>query len=424
MPGRIKRILSLILLISMLLPMAASAEESSFSDVSPDAWYAGYIEKMMTETPGVITGYGDSTFRPNQTVKRSEFLRMIAIATQLYTTSAPPSEHWASKYWQMCYENGLLLLDSDSQEIVFGLEYKELEKNLSRYEMAVILANAMQCYTMQETRCKTDGASEYIADYENIPEQYVDAVVQVYGKGIIKGVTNTAGVEDGSFCGHWPLIRSEALAAMYYFLWSGEREPAEFAIEKPIEPAKLGDSEITTFAMKYRYMSTEERRIALFGDAEKTHFTSVEDAEGWMVSFSVNVWRMDKTGNKYSSKQWLTVHELVAEEVKLIFEEIYNDPERFPINGAGGARFTDDRRHSWGCAIDINPEENYYCRVIGDKTWPLAGYGWWPNTNEYSITTHGSVVRAFAKYGWGWGGNGYSGGYYDYMHFSIFHDGG
>ncbi|MBR5261368.1 MAG: S-layer homology domain-containing protein, partial [Oscillospiraceae bacterium] len=96
MPIRTKRILSLILLISMLLPMAASAEESSFLDVSPDAWYAGYIDSIMTDTPGVITGYGDGTFRPYQEVKRSEFLRMIAIAAQLYTDSPPPSEHWAS----------------------------------------------------------------------------------------------------------------------------------------------------------------------------------------------------------------------------------------------------------------------------------------------------------------------------------------
>ena len=167
MPGRIKRILSLILLISMLLSLRVSAAGGGFSDVAPNAWYARYIDRIMTDTPGVITGYGDGTFRPNQVVKRSEFLRMIAIAAQLYTDSQPTSEHWAAKYWQMCYENEILLLDSDSHALVFGCEYEELEKSISRYEMAVIVANAMQCYTMKEMRCTAKNAEEYIADYDH-----------------------------------------------------------------------------------------------------------------------------------------------------------------------------------------------------------------------------------------------------------------
>lgn len=53
-----------------------------------------------------------------------------------------------------------------------------------------------------------------------------------------------------------------------------------------------------------------------------------------------------------------------------------------------------------------------------------SGSGWWPGENPYSITATGSVVAAFARYGWGWGGQGYSSGYYDYMHFSILPSGG
>ncbi|MBQ3051161.1 MAG: M15 family metallopeptidase, partial [Clostridia bacterium] len=110
-----------------------------------------------------------------------------------------------------------------------------------------------------------------------------------------------------------------------------------------------------------------------------------------------------------------------------IFEEIYNDPEQFPIHSIGGARFSDTLRHSWGCAIDINPVENYYIHYasgsqVGTCCWEnVSQYPW--IDSRYCITPNGSVVRAFAKYGWGWGGQGWSTAA-DYMHFSILASGG
>ena len=132
--------------------------------------------------------------------------------------------------------------------------------------------------------------------------------------------------------------------------------------------------------------------------------------------------------------------------VALIFQEIFDDPERFPIYGGwsvGGARFTDTMRHSWGCAIDVNALYNCECNLKSGYLKVTCGYGWWPvgaaNNNfagsmtapsYYSIGKNPgeyghSVVEAFARYGWGWGGNGWSGGLsFDYMHFSVLPSGG
>ena len=145
-----------------------------------------------------------------------------------------------------------------------------------------------------------------------------------------------------------------------------------------------------------------------------------------MTTITIPTWRIGQNGQKVSATETLTVHKLVKDEIALIFQEIYNDPERFPIKAGniGGARFSDTLRHSWGCAIDINPNENYYCQVVNGQARALTGSHWSPGTDPYSITPGGSVVRAFAKYGWGWGGQGWSGGYYDYMHFSILPTGG
>ena len=166
-----------------------------------------------------------------------------------------------------------------------------------------------------------------------------------------------------------------------------------------------------------------------------------------MRTVSVPIWIIDQYGNKVSSTTSVTVHYLVATEVQLIFQEIYNDPEQFPIYGGwsiGGSRYSDTMRHAWGCAIDINAFYNCECTTNWNtgNTRVTCGYGWWPEgtawttfagsmggPSPYSINAGGSVVRAFAKYGWGWGGNGYSvksdgSQKFDYMHFSILPSGG
>lgn len=189
-----------------------------------------------------------------------------------------------------------------------------------------------------------------------------------------------------------------------------------------------------------------EARQMLFGSATKSYFSSAEEAAPYMVSISIPAWDIDSAGNKYSTTRYLQVHYLVADEIKSIFQQIYDDPERFPIKSIGGARFSDTMRHSWGCAIDINPYENAEMNFKSGSLRVTCGYGWWPEgidgqtwvgrstsayhgsmstSSPYSILPGGSVVRAFAAHGWGWGGNGWSGGLgFDFMHFSVLPSGG
>lgn len=75
--------------------------ESSFTDVQADAWYAnavGYIEQF-----GIINGYEDGTFRPQNTITRAEFVTM---ASRFATLSKEfdcrfadvDNSHWAYHY--------------------------------------------------------------------------------------------------------------------------------------------------------------------------------------------------------------------------------------------------------------------------------------------------------------------------------------
>ena len=101
-------------------------------------------------------------------------------------------------------------------------------------------------------------------------------------------------------------------------------------------------------------------------------------------------------------------------------------------------------RHAWGMAIDINSLYNAEMNFRSGYLRVTCGYGWQPygvttwlgrsigsyrgsmsGASPYSIRPGGSVVKAFADYGWGWGGNGWSNGKsFDFMHFSVLPSGG
>ena len=142
-----------------------------------------------------------------------------------------------------------------------------------------------------------------------------------------------------------------------------------------------------------------------------SHATAVKH----MVWVEIPVWKL-KNGQKVPGKMKVQVLNLLAEEVKEIFTEIYNGPEKFPIKSIGGYEWRPNglsSLHSLGRAIDINPDENPQLSPEGKV---LVGKKWEPGQNPYSITPDGDVVRAFTSRGWVWGA-----GYRrpDYMHFDF-----
>jgi hypothetical protein len=69
------------------LGLKAETTESSFADIKDTAWYAGYVDTAVSY--GVITGYSNGKFGPNDKITREQAMTMIARAmklTGLYTT--------------------------------------------------------------------------------------------------------------------------------------------------------------------------------------------------------------------------------------------------------------------------------------------------------------------------------------------------
>ncbi len=391
------RFMTVLLVFALALCISAAA----YSDVPESAWYAGYVNTL--SELGVINGYPDGSFCAGETVTTGQFIKMLAVIAELVPVTNAGT-HWASPNWCALYDaNCLTGVDIPNTA-------QALDRAVTRYEMAQLSYNVL-LRALGEIDDRVSSPETAITDYASIPEIYCSAVTQVYAKGVITGYG------DGSFMGERTLTRAEAATVIYRIGFAGERKPAEFEMES---------EDFVSFAQQYASMTQEERNIALFGSADKSYFTAGDDVSEYIVSVSVPIWRLNtQTGVKTASSMTLRVHKLVAEEVVRIFTEIFNDPEQFPISDAGGFRTGDTMRHAWGCAIDINYDKNCYGYYDSEGNLvPSVGSGWFPEEDPFSITPGGSVVRIFAKYGWGWGGQGYSSGWHDFMHFSILPSGG
>ena len=238
------------------------------------------------------------------------------------------------------------------------------------------------------------------------------------------------------------LTRAQASAVMVRLLDPARRAPVDLSDNNPyrLADAPNGLQPFMIWARENGYMlNNNEPRGAFnklfFGDENKTYFASAEEAAPYMRDVTVNVWQLQPDGTKTQAALKLTVHKYLAADVYEIFQRIFEDEEKFPIASVGGLRCTDTMRHAWGAAVDINPDTNCAADRVDGAVKITVGQGWWPLGTEksewagtlaepspYSIAAGGSVVRAFAAYGWGWGGTWQSSR--DFMHFSVRTDGG
>lgn len=146
-----KRLISMLLVFVLLMGTFAYAEgetwletdetEAIFTDVNQDDWF--YEAVMTMNRYGIISGYGDNTFRPMNPVKREEFAVMMVLALQL-EKEAPASSfsdvsdgYWASTWIETAkpYLTGWLR----NGEYVF----KPTEEAV-REDMAVALVRALK----------------------------------------------------------------------------------------------------------------------------------------------------------------------------------------------------------------------------------------------------------------------------------------
>jgi hypothetical protein len=111
-----------------------------FSDIPDTHWAFKYVQKMYDE--GITTGYPDGTYRPSENVSRAQMATFIIRALFgdlfIYTSDAyfsdVPDTHWAFKYVQKMYDEGITTGYADGT-------YRP-SQNVSRAQMATFIARA------------------------------------------------------------------------------------------------------------------------------------------------------------------------------------------------------------------------------------------------------------------------------------------
>ncbi|MGY4689365.1 S-layer homology domain-containing protein [Salibacterium sp. K-3] len=162
----------------LLMPLQANAK-NNFNDVNESFWAEESILELSEE--GVITGYSDDTFRPNDSISRAHAAVMVtrALGLNMETGASLPNEAGIADDYP--YYNQIAAV-YEAEVMTGGSEGFRPEEDLTRAQMAAILQRAFDLESGQ-------------ASFEDIGEDYWawNSIAAIAAAGI------TTGDEEGNF---------------------------------------------------------------------------------------------------------------------------------------------------------------------------------------------------------------------------------
>ncbi len=175
--------------------------ETHFNDLGGVAWAQTAIEAMYTE--GVVAGDGNGNFRPNDTVKREEFVRMLVMALGVLDDTAECDFGDVAKgewYYSSIATANKLGLANGMSEDGFGIGV-----NITRQDFMVM------CYRAVKNSGKLTKVREYdsFADEASIADYAKEAVQALYTAGVVNGMG------DGVFSPTATATRAQAALVIY-----------------------------------------------------------------------------------------------------------------------------------------------------------------------------------------------------------------
>ncbi len=105
-----------VTIIACLVPLgSARAASLPFTDVSQTDYY--YEEVLAMYEQGIISGYGDGNFLPQNTVSRAEALKLVCAAAGFsFSTQSADSEPWYTAVLALAVEKGLVSSEIDPNQ--------------------------------------------------------------------------------------------------------------------------------------------------------------------------------------------------------------------------------------------------------------------------------------------------------------------
>lgn len=231
------RIMAMLLIIILSLSLVLSINtmaivSDSFNDISNHAWAQPAISDLSAN--GIIKGYGDGTFRPDNTVTRAEF---TAMAFRLYGEDTADEimlkvealeANYPDEYQTLAevnsengpeWYNNIIVASQYYYLNRWGLSSVEWNKPISRAEMAFISMKIADEVGNQRFNIK-DNIKNNIGDYDTLVSKsvYKDYILKAYSNGILVGVNG-----NGDYAGDDNATRAQAAVIMQRILRTERR---------------------------------------------------------------------------------------------------------------------------------------------------------------------------------------------------------
>ncbi|MDZ8109681.1 MAG: S-layer homology domain-containing protein [Nostoc sp. DedQUE12a] len=168
--------------VAPFVTAAPSFAQTTFSDVSSNYWAAPFIQQLSQR--GVIAGFPDGSFRPEEAVTRAQFAAMVNKAFQKAQQRSPinftdvPSNYWGYSAIQQAYTIGFLS----------GYPGNRFEPNqaIPRQQVLVSLANGLE----YSASGNTESTLQYFNDASNIASYARSPIAAATEKQIVVNYPN------------------------------------------------------------------------------------------------------------------------------------------------------------------------------------------------------------------------------------------
>lgn len=200
-----KKFLAIFLCFIMLISTTCFA--AGFSDLTSEHWAYKNVTNLVEN--GVINGYPDGTYRPENTITRGEFFKLMMTAAEgeeFFTILNMVAEKWTDSYMHYAENEGLMM---------DGTSIENVDDPITRLEMVVVLSKTASKKNIRRAFYEDGKATLKTTTFNDISE--LSEIDQIYIKnatdlGLINGYT------DGSFKPNGYMTRAEVATIIYRFL--------------------------------------------------------------------------------------------------------------------------------------------------------------------------------------------------------------
>lgn len=193
-----------LFVLSISLSPLTYANTITLSDIASH-WAEPFILEVAKYN--VVSGFPDGTFRPNETVNRDQFIRMVMSARSKNIRTAEKNEYWATPYIEEA-----LKLNVISSDYFGSLIPSNYAIPISREEMASILVKTYRLDYPSPSASQIQLASSKLTDFNTVNTLFLDDVITAVSLDYINGLPNK------TFAPRNKATRAEAAKVLYVHL--------------------------------------------------------------------------------------------------------------------------------------------------------------------------------------------------------------